>query len=231
MTLYLNMIDWCEQSIFYVTCVITCWLITSSLCSLRCVRNHSVARDDGSIKKGQATLWVENKDQAQRFRFCCFVVVLLRKPHMLIDHHHFYLRHWNEVPVHFSHLILFCFMASCSRILYDKIIPPIRPIIVKLAKRYNLFWLQMGHVPNLSPRSLPKASWPVVQTISAQFYGCEVVLLVILVRAPPRWLNSCSFPKGWAQPPLRGSSFNCLYLQSYSSHNQLYYKGWNTGNK
>lgn len=37
--------------------VFTCWLITSSLCSLRCVRSHSVARDDGSIRNGQATLW------------------------------------------------------------------------------------------------------------------------------------------------------------------------------
>lgn len=57
-------------------CVFTCWLITSSLCSLRCVRSHSVAWDDGSIRKGQATLWATSNDKIVRFSVSWFRIIL-----------------------------------------------------------------------------------------------------------------------------------------------------------
>lgn len=47
---------------FNMLCKFTCWLITSTLCCCRCVHNHSVAWDDGSIRNGQPALWVKNKD-------------------------------------------------------------------------------------------------------------------------------------------------------------------------
>lgn len=63
----------------YWLCVVTCWLITSNLCCLRCVHSHSVARDDGSIRNGHATLWVRNEEKAGHFSWRCFRIVLLIK--------------------------------------------------------------------------------------------------------------------------------------------------------
>ncbi len=37
-------------------CDFTCWFMTSRRCAFRWVRNHSVAREDGSIKNGQEAL-------------------------------------------------------------------------------------------------------------------------------------------------------------------------------
>lgn len=52
---------------FIMLCIFTCWLITSTLCCWRCVHNHSVAWDDGSIRNGQPALWVKNKDNGLKF--------------------------------------------------------------------------------------------------------------------------------------------------------------------
>ena len=58
----------CNVKMCQSVCVFTCWLITSSLFSLRCVRSHSVARDDGSIRNGQATLLSTERQQRSLFQ-------------------------------------------------------------------------------------------------------------------------------------------------------------------
>lgn len=65
---------------FNMLCIFTCWLITSTLCCWRCVHNHSVAWDDGSIRNGQPGLWVKNKYTELHFErvsvFLCVCVII-----------------------------------------------------------------------------------------------------------------------------------------------------------
>lgn len=119
-------------------CVFTCWLITSSLCCLRWVHSHSVARDDGSIRNGQATLCVYNNYKEQCVNLSWFGKVLLGRKLVdwgkgvyvyvgssVLSHGcHAYrpasflcqVKEWSPPPS--FHPVYFYFMVSCARILF-----------------------------------------------------------------------------------------------------------------
>ena len=147
-----------------IFCVIwlTCWLITSSLCSLRCVLNHSVALDDGSIKNGRATLWEENnevllfwgsstKKATLLVQACMYVVRSCYSVAMLNGHHHSYLS-----PLLFCHSMLFYFMASCS---LSK-----RPCtfiwtLIFLYSDFSFFIIPDSHLLNIAVAMRDSVSW------------------------------------------------------------------------